>query len=88
MNVSISFSPPSSLHKQLDITRQPWYRLHWTRHRADRYLAPAPAGAFVVRYATNQGELVLSVQTGTCILYMLLRVSVENISSADCDLDL
>lgn len=59
---------------QIKVYRQPWCRLKWSQPRADRYLAPAPKGAFIVRRAPRKGDFVLSVQSGIRVCHVRLRV--------------
>eukprot|EP00730_Choanoeca_flexa_P006691 TRINITY_DN12204_c0_g1_i6.p2 TRINITY_DN12204_c0_g1~~TRINITY_DN12204_c0_g1_i6.p2 ORF type:complete len:386 (+),score=55.99 TRINITY_DN12204_c0_g1_i6:2373-3530(+) len=59
--------------KQINVYKEPWCHLRWGKIQADRYLSPAPKGAFIVRKGPQQGEFVLSVQSGIRVCHVLLR---------------
>ncbi|EDQ85881.1 uncharacterized protein MONBRDRAFT_28839 [Monosiga brevicollis MX1] len=60
--------------KVINVFHEPWCKLRWGKIQADRYLAPSPKGAFIIRKASQPGEFVLSVQAGVRVCHVLLKV--------------
>eukprot|EP00043_Microstomoeca_roanoka_P009718 m.92613 g.92613 ORF g.92613 m.92613 type:complete len:768 (+) comp14671_c0_seq1:195-2498(+) len=64
--------------QKIDVFRQPWCRIKWSKARSNRYLSSAPVGAFIIRRATQRGQYVLSVQAGPRVCHVLIRAIAKD----------